>query len=537
MAERKLRKAEQRKRLRELNEARRKASLEAKRQAATARRIEERERRKKAEAELAAAEREARKTYAAEREANRRAYLAAKEAAKNAPVVTVAPVSSVPERPPINIADYLPSHPLRCLSLDETAPTDEEIAGEVAAPSYADYASDDAADEPLVAGGGDTPVDPPPSDNVATGGSDDDDDDDWRRREREEKIRRIQEQYGFTLGKKPVTPEEIEGKKRYTADRNRETAIRNREIDYMLHHKERARKAAARKRLLTIARKKREEAAQAARKAKVAELAAQAKVREETRQAARVAKQEAKEAERHEREAFKAKARELHLPLQKARWTPEHQKIWDKAVQREAKAKVEAERAVRRAERKARQAIDSVSQAERLKEREEKRQAILEKYGFTLGKKPVTPEEIEGYKRWQRDQEAEYRERHHDRITAYNREYRRRKRQEALEQAQKKWTPKQRAAFEKREAAKACPMGSPQWIVREVVKHLASEKGMAEDEVMGRIIDLGGLDFLVKGAESMGQQRCNRKSAVLAAVRALALYLDPDNAEMFGEQK
>lgn len=31
----------------------------------------------------------------------------------------------------------------------------------------------------------------------------------------------------------------------------------------------------------------------------------------------------------------------------------------------------------------------------------------------------------------------------------------------------------------------------------------------------------------------MGATRCQNKGAVLAAARALALYLDPDNAEMF----
>ena len=82
---------------------------------------------------------------------------------------------------------------------------------------------------------------------------------------------------------------------------------------------------------------------------------------------------------------------------------------------------------------------------------EKRKQEIFEKYGFTLGKKPVTPEEMEGFKRWQRDQEAEYRERHREHITAYNREYRRRKRQEAFERAQTKWTPAQWAEWEKRQ--------------------------------------------------------------------------------------
>lgn len=46
-------------------------------------------------------------------------------------------------------------------------------------------------------------------------------------------------------------------------------------------------------------------------------------------------------------------------------------------------------------------------------------------------------------------------------------------------------------------------------------------------------IELGGLDFLLAGAESMGATRCRTKGAVLSAARALALYLNPDNAEMF----
>ena len=163
-----------------------------------------------------------------------------------------------------------------------------------------------------------------------------------------------------------------------------------------------------------------------------------------------------------------------------------------------------------------------------------RKRLIFEKYGFTLGKAPATPEEIEGFKRWQRDQEAEYRKRHHDRITAYNREYRRRKRAEALAKQQTTWTRKQWAEWEKREAQKRNRPGTPQWMVREVVKHIAREQNLPEDAVMERVLELGGLDFIIKGAESMGLQRCNRPSAVVAAARALSLYLDPDNAAMFG---
>ena len=522
-------------------------------------RLEQAERRKEREAQAAALiafENEARKAYAAEREANRAAYLAAKAAKRE---------DGTGKREEINIADYLPSHPLRCLSLDETAPTDEEIAGEDTLPVLTDFTADEEESSVPAAGGGSTPIDPPVGDMTTTGGSDDDDEDE-RRREREEKIRRIQEQYGFTFGKKPVTPEEIEGKKRYEKDRNRETAIRNREIDYMLHRKERARKEAAKKRKATIARKKREAAAQAAREAKVAELAAQAKAREEARQAARVAKQEAIEAAasaKAERKAlleqayatfgYKVKAyenkkrnmrRRLGLPEMKRDFTPEQRETWNTYL-RESRAELEdwlvermrKELAKSRKKDRAEERQQSVAETlaareQRKQEREERKRLISEKYGFTPGKAPITPEEIEGFKRWQRDQEAEYRERNRDKITAYNREYRRRKRAEALAKQQTAWTPKQWDAWKKQQESKE--RGTPAWLIREVVKFLAAEGNLAEDDVVQWIIEHDGIDFLTRGAESMGVERLRGKAAVPMAARALALFLDPDNAAMFG---
>ena len=518
--------------------------------------------------------RQAEAAFAAERERNRVAYLAAKEAMRerNRPLrgfatrgeantpsearaegtgngerdaggsqssatteqPTVASIKPVPTPLPIlNIADYLPHHPFRGILLEDTAPTDEELAGEVTSPVWADYAADEIGNSAPAAGGGSTPIDPPTGNGTTTGGSEDDDDD-WRRREREEKIRRIQEQYGFTLGKKPVTPEEIEGKKRYTADRARETAIRNREIDFMLHGKERVRKAAAKKRKATIARKKREAAAQAAREAKAAEREALRKEREAARQAAREAKLAALEAERKERAEFKAMARELHIPLQKARWTPQHQAIWNRAVRRKEKAVIEAGRDERRKERRARQTAEAGVKAERAKALEEKRRVIREKYGFTLGKRPETPEEIEGKKRWLRDKEAEERKRRHDKITEYNREYRRRRRAEALAEAQTKWTPKQWEEWQKRQDSK--DRGSPAWLIKEVAKFLAEDGKLPVDDVMAWLIEHDGIDFLVKGAESMGKSRCQSRAVIHAAARAVALYIDPDNAVMFADR-
>ncbi len=422
--------------------------------------------------------------FAAEREANRAAYIAAKAAMrerergmrdeKELPVALVPPVLPVPEVPshpsapiphPLSavIAADLPHHPFRGMSLEETAPTDMELADD-------SFSSPIPHTSSLSSVGGSTPGEPPTTDGgVTTGGEPPDDDgDEERRREREERIRRIREKYGFTLGRQPQTPEEIEGKKRYIADRTREAAIRNREIDFMLHGKERARKAAAKKRKATIARKKREAAAQAereakktARAAKQAQREAERKARKEARQAARKTKQEAIEAaaaEKAEREAlleqaytvfaYKVRAWEnkkekmrksLGLPKMKRDFTPEQRETWNTYL-REGRAELEnwlVER-MRKEAAKASKAVRSkaqppaeiiAAQQERAREREERKRLIREKYGFTLGKKPVTPEEIEGRKRYDRDKEAESRKRHHDRITEYNREYRRRKRQ------------------------------------------------------------------------------------------------------------
>ena len=488
-------------------------------------------------AEAAALEEAARATAAAfaiEREANRAAYLAAKAAMavkEEQPAQAVQEPPVVAESPLIVVDEFLPHHPLRGLTLEETAPTDEELSDDTPAPEV-DYAASNPPDDP--------PGNEPPTHTGGDDGSEPDEPDDefaaFDSMSQDEKRLYTIEKYGFIWGEKPTTPEEIAGRERYTADRARATAERNKRIDELLNGRKRKIQAAIKKRKATIARKKREAAAQAARAAKEAEREARRKAREEARQAAQAAKLEALETERKERAAFKALARELGVPLQKARWTAKHQAIWDKGVRRKAKEKLEAERDERRKQRLARQAAEADGKAERAKALEEKRRIIREKYGFTLGKIINTPEEIEGRKRWQRDKEAEDRKRNHDKITAYNRLYRRRKRAEALYEEQANWTPEQWAAWEKKQSAKECPQGSPQWLVREVVKHLARENDLPEDAVLERLMELDGLDFLVKGAESLGAAKCARSAFVIAAVRALALYLDPDNAAMFGNR-
>ena len=167
------------------------------------------------------------------------------------------------------------------------------------------------------------------------------------------------------------------------------------------------------------------------------------------------------------------------------------------------------------------------------KEREECRKRIKEQYGFDIWTpvKKLTPEELEGRKRWLRDEEAEYRKQHREHITIYNREYRQRKRAEALAIKQRTWSAEEWAAWKKREAAKG--RGKPEQFVKEVVKVLAESGKIGEDEVMNHLLEHGGVEFLMSGAEAIGKERAKRPSMVKAAAMAVAFYVDPDGAVMF----
>ena len=169
------------------------------------------------------------------------------------------------------------------------------------------------------------------------------------------------------------------------------------------------------------------------------------------------------------------------------------------------------------------------------KEREKRRRKIKEKYGFDIWTpvKKLTPEELEGRKQWLRDEEAEYRNRNRERINLYNRDYHRRKRAEALAIAQRTWTAEEWAAWEKREAAKG--RGKPEQFVKEVVKVLAESGKISEDKVMEHLLEHGGVEFLMSGAEAIGKDRAKRPSMVKAAAMAVAFYIDPEGAVMFPE--
>lgn len=237
--------------------------------------------------------------------------------------------------------------------------------------------------------------------------------------------------------------------------------------------------------------------------------------------------------------------RKMKLPKKKAEWTQGQRKEWnasllecrkafeDYLITRLERDQAKSDKARERLERKARAPEELAAKEKKRLLREERKAYIKEKYGFRLGKKPETPEEIEGRKQYDRDMEAAMRERRRDKIRVYNREYRRKKRAEALAVEQEKWSSEQWAVYNKKMTNKAYPKGSPQWLIKEVVCYLAQIQDLPEDAVTARLIELGGMDFLVKGAESMGRSRCANSGTILAAVRALGLYLDPDGALMF----
>ena len=269
-------------------------------------------------------------------------------------------------------------------------------------------------------------------------------------------------------------------------------------------------------------RRMREEAEQAAREASEAQREATRKAREAERQAAKQAKQAAREAEAAERKAlleqayekfaYKVRAyknglesarRSMGLPTKKRKWTPEQHRQW-RLYLRESRKKLD-EWLVGRIRRELNNAAKAA--------RREHRRLVAE------GKAEPSAEQLAREKR------------RHDKLMAYNREYRRRKRAEALAKRQSVWTAEEWAAFKARQEAKE--RYTPAWLVGEVVKHLAAESGVSADDVMERLIETGGIDFLMAGAQAMGRSRLARKGAVAAAARALMFHLDPDHATLF----
>ncbi len=128
-----------------------------------------------------------------------------------------------------------------------------------------------------------------------------------------------------------------------------------------------------------------------------------------------------------------------------------------------------------------------------------------------------------------RAQEALYREKNRARIRAYDRAYRQRKRAEALLKKQSTWTREEWEAWETAKRAKECAHGTPAGLVNDVVAFLAAEQNLAPDVVLERLLEGGGVEFLIKGAESLGKARASRKPMIEAAARAVNLWLDFDH--------
>ena len=69
------------------------------------------------------------------------------------------------------------------------------------------------------------------------------------------------------------------------------------------------------------------------------------------------------------------------------------------------------------------------------------------------------------------------------------------------------------------------------------MKVLAESGKISEDEVMNHLLEHGGVEFLMSGAEAIGKKRARLPTMVKAAAMAVAFYIDPDGAVMFPEGK
>lgn len=171
--------------------------------------------------------------------------------------------------------------------------------------------------------------------------------------------------------------------------------------------------------------------------------------------------------------------------------------------------------------------------------REATREYVLKKYGFDPTKRPAkdaSVEELAAREEWRLEQgRLEYR-RKIDKMQAYNREYRRRKRAEALAEAQKVWTAGEWAAWEAKKQRKFYGEGTTAYVLKNVVKLLAEQGGVDEDLITGQLLESGCIEFISQGVESYKEAHKNlpgSKRFVKTVARAVAFFLDPDGAVMF----
>ena len=86
---------------------------------------------------------------------------------------------------------------------------------------------------------------------------------------------------------------------------------------------------------------------------------------------------------------------------------------------------------------------------------------------------------------------------------------------------------------------------TPQWwcrcggVVAEytIMRGMRALRNFKPDDVMAWLIENDGIDFLTKGAESMGKQRLLGRKLISMAARVVSFYCSPDAAVLFKGQK
>lgn len=117
-------------------------------------------------------------------------------------------------------------------------------------------------------------------------------------------------------------------------------------------------------------------------------------------------------------------------------------------------------------------------------------------------------------------------------VSEYNKAYSKIRRARALEKAQKTWTAEEWAKWE----AKQAVISWKARFVKKVVRFLAESQKADEAIVTDKLLEAGGIDFIMRGAETMGVVSCNQSSVVGAAARAVMFFVDPDGATMFPDK-
>lgn len=74
------------------------------------------------------------------------------------------------------------------------------------------------------------------------------------------------------------------------------------------------------------------------------------------------------------------------------------------------------------------------------------------------------------------------------------------------------------------------------FLAKDVARILAEDSGVSVEDVMAKLLESGGVDFLMRGAEAYRENPPKTSKLSLAAARAVMFFLDPDNAIMFPKE-